>query len=398
MKAWGWILAFSIPLSSLGASTIGPQKSGLAEKLTGIRTEVIKLEQDLIDSLKTQKQAKSNIQRIQALLKLQQKEQQIGKRRLAELEKTITELESRRAIIRERIDAQNRVLRQALLDLGRSLREVPQVSDHKAKELVEGPRRKVLANLVGMGLKEVEALKVDLADADQLESRIEEEKQQLAYLFQEVKEHESLLEVNRQLQSDLIEQKHAERIAQLENYRRLKGAESQVEQLITQFNARIELQEAVRTERNANRAHVDNLAKIEQMNTSAFAKLKGKLPLPVAGKIISDFGRSFDSKAKLYIFKKGIDIETAKNQSVVAVYDGKVAFSGELPNYGRLTIIDHGNHFYTLLGHLGALSKKAGDVVRRGDQIGSTDESGTPVYFEIRARNIAVNPLQWISN
>jgi hypothetical protein len=73
---------------------------------------------------------------------------------------------------------------------------------------------------------------VDLQDADQLESRIQEERQQLAYLFQDLKEQESLLEFHQKLQEDLLRKRHAERIAQLQNYRKLKSSEAEVESLI----------------------------------------------------------------------------------------------------------------------------------------------------------------------
>jgi septal ring factor EnvC (AmiA/AmiB activator) len=115
--------------------------------------------------------------------------------------------------------------------------------------------------------------------------------------------------------------------------------------------------------------------------------------------VVSEFGRVFDSKSKLYVFKKGIDIASGrKKMPVRAVSAGKVAFAGELPDYGRVAIIDHGEHFYSLCAHLGTVTRKAGDAVAAGDFIGATDDSGAPVYFEIRSRNVAVNPLQWLSN
>ena len=113
--------------------------------------------------------------------------------------------------------------------------------------------------------------------------------------------------------------------------------------------------------------------------------------------MLTAFGRAFDSRSKLFIFKKGIDIQAGSEQAVQAIFAGKVAYSGELPDYGRVAIIDHGNHFYSLCAHLGELSKKAGEPVAAGDAIGLTDKTGV-VYFEIRSRNVAVNPLQWFSD
>ena len=257
------------------------------------------------------------------------------------------------------------------------------------------PRRKVLASLVDRGIKEAEALRIDLEDADHLEASIADEKQQLTYMFHDLDEQESVLQLNQQLQADLIKKHHQERLAQLENYQKLKSAEGQVEELIQDFNARVELERTTEAERQASKAALEE----KEMASSAFAKLRGKLQLPVfGGKILTHYGRAFDAKSGLFVFKKGIEIQSDKKQAVKAVFDGKVAYSGELPDYGRVTIIDHGDHFYSLCAHLGSLAKRAGDKVTAGELIGATDDSGTPVYFEIRARNVAVNPLQWVSN
>ena len=98
----------------------------------------------------------------------------------------------------------------------------------------------------------------------------------------------------------------------------------------------------------------------------------------------------------LFVFKKGIDITSGKQAPVRAISAGKVVYSGKLPDYGQVVIIDHGEHYYSLCAHLGTIDKKTSEAVVEGDLVGSTDELGTPLYFEIRARNVAVNPLQWI--
>jgi septal ring factor EnvC (AmiA/AmiB activator) len=255
-------------------------------------------------------------------------------------------------------------------------------------EKTEAPRRKLVANLVDRGLREIESYKADLADADNLETRINEENQHLVYLLQDLKEQEGVLELNRQLQLDLLQRKHQERLSQLDRYRDLKNSESQVQRLIGDFNARKELEKAVEQERIV----------AKEMRQGPFAKRRGMLPLPVAGNIISNFGRVFDAKSNLHVFRKGIEIAAGARQEVHAISAGRIAYSGELPNYGRVAIVDHGDHFYSLCANLGSLSRKMGEAVAAGETIGVSDDAGAPVYFEIRARNIAVNPLQWVSN
>jgi murein DD-endopeptidase MepM/ murein hydrolase activator NlpD len=68
--------------------------------------------------------------------------------------------------------------------------------------------------------------------------------------------------------------------------------------------------------------------------------------------------------------------------------------------YGQHVMVDHGNGFSTLYGHMSEIYVKAGDVVNRGTVIGrmgSTGRStGTHLHFEIRKDGITVNPLPYL--
>lgn len=384
--------------ASMGTSSWAGTDPSLTDQLGIIRTRVSNLEQGIIDASRSQNGAKSQIQKIQKLLALQKIERKLGERRKAELEKTVIELESRQITLKNKMGHQKKSIRKFLIalkasgemsDKGGGAESLDSAELLSKQEKLEAPHRKVLANLVDHSLKEIEMMKADLQDAGQLEVRIQEEKQQLAYLFQDLREQEGVLALNRQLQLDLIKRKRHEKVFQLENYRKLKTAEAQVEKLIGAFNARKELQRVEETERVVSKA----------MMQGDFFKLKGRLPLPVTGgKVISRFGRAFDPSSGLNIFKKGIDIRVPGRQSVHAVSAGKIAFSGTMPNYGNVVIIDHGEHFYSLCAHLGEIRKKTNESVAGREEIARTDDSGTPLYFEIRARNVAVNPLQWVFN
>jgi septal ring factor EnvC (AmiA/AmiB activator) len=358
----------------------------LAGRLESIHHQEVALEQRLIEGARDQKLAQTNLKYLRALIKLRREERELGKKRIGELEKTVQELEARKADLAAKINERKKYIHQFLMAIQRdSLHPNPE------REKTEALRLKVLANLVGRGLKEMEMVKIDLADAYKLEERIDEERSQLNSLMQDLDEQEGVLRLNQQIQAEMLRKNQGERLAQLENYRKLKNAEGRVQTLINEFNSRKELQRTVEAEQSLGRAN----------GRGAFAELKGRLGLPLAGgKILSAFGKAFDPKSRLYVFKKGIEIASTegKTQPVQAIYNGKIAFSGELPNYGRVAIVDHGDHFYSLCAHLGSLEKKAGDVVAAGETLGLTDDLGTPVYFEIRARNVAVNPLQWVSN
>jgi len=385
------ILALGLAFADAAPAAIPTGKVSLADRLATVRSQVIDLEQTLLGSLRSNSEAKGNVKRIQTLISLQRTERELGAARIRELERTIQELESRRGILRERVSVEQAVVRRALSELHSFAKPLPKNPELIESERIEQPRAKALRNLVQMGLREIEALKVDLQDADQLEGRIAEERGQLEATVHEMAESEGILELNKKLQLDVISRTHRDRLSQLEKYRKLKTAEAQVSDLIRNFNARIELQDARRDERQASRVSI-------VMANAEFAKQKGKLRLPIPGRIVSQFGKAFDPTSHLTVFKKGIDILAENAGPVRAVYSGKIAYSGELPNYGRMLIVDHGDHFYTICANLGELKKKVGDPVAMGEEIGAADPSGTPVYFEIRARNLPVNPLQWVAN
>ncbi len=337
-----------------------------------IKNKIIRLEQALIQGLKLQKNAKNQLKKIRVLLRLQKEEKSLYQARLLELESTIQELGLRKKDLEIKINNHR-------MHIKKSLREI-----HRSRDQASRAEEKFFANRVDYSLKEMEAYKADLEDSNQLELKITEEKQHLSYAIQELTEQESVLELNRQIQLDLLEKKVGERIKQLENYRNLKDSEAKVEKMIFEFNARKELEKT--------------LSLNPSVKNEEFEKNKGRLGLPVSGQVVSFFGKSFDPHSNLYVFKKGVEIQPfQKNQPVASVFAGKTAFSGELPHYGRVMIIDHGSHYYSLIGKLGELYKKSGESVRRGEIIGQVDNSGNPIYFEIRSRNIAVNPMQWIS-
>ena len=57
-----------------------------------IRKRVMALEQELVDGIHASSQAKSNIKKIQTLLKLQKQERELGFKRQEELTSTVQEL------------------------------------------------------------------------------------------------------------------------------------------------------------------------------------------------------------------------------------------------------------------------------------------------------------------
>ncbi len=100
-------------------------------------------------------------------------------------------------------------------------------------------------------------------------------------------------------------------------------------------------------------------------------------------------------------YHPAIDIANNAAPNIVAADSGRVIYSGCLRwGYGCHVIIDHGNGFTTLYGHLSSIYVNVGDNIARGvalGKMGSTGRStGIHLHFEIRQSGKAMDPLSYL--
>jgi septal ring factor EnvC (AmiA/AmiB activator) len=128
--------------------------------------------------------------------------------------------------------------------------------------------------------------------------------------------------------------------------------------------------------------------------------LRGRLPWPVRGRVVSRFGTITSPRYGTRIPHKGIGIAAAEGTEIKAVAAGKVIYAGWLEGYGNTVILDHGKGFFTLYAHASRIQVAgeqrvgAGAVVAR---VGSTDSlTGPGLHFEIRLGAEALDPERWL--
>lgn len=98
---------------------------------------------------------------------------------------------------------------------------------------------------------------------------------------------------------------------------------------------------------------------------------------------------------------KGIDIAKNLGESVNAALDGKVIKAGyNSGGYGNLIVIEHENNMKTYYAHLNDIYVKQGDVIKKGNIIGSVGNTGNStgphLHFELRVNNTPVDPIKYI--
>jgi len=89
----------------------------------------------------------------------------------------------------------------------------------------------------------------------------------------------------------------------------------------------------------------------------------------------------------------GVDL-ASKGHKLIPIYasdGGTVTYSGWKGSYGNAVVINHGNGYYTLYGHMSSLFVRAGQRVSRGQAIGRMGttgrSSGVHLHFEICTSN-----------
>ncbi len=117
----------------------------------------------------------------------------------------------------------------------------------------------------------------------------------------------------------------------------------------------------------------------------------------------SDFGDErhyfYHGKEIDQAFHMGVDIASIAHAPVKAANNGKVVYAGFNGIYGNTIVIDHGLGLMSLYSHLGQMSVKKGQDVKKGDIIGKTDTTGLAggdhLHFGMMLGGVFIDPKEW---
>lgn len=269
-------------------------------------------------------------------------------------------------------------------------------------------------------------LERQLAELNRLADEIRRKNDTLQEIAREKLQLKSQLVEDQQKKSTVLAKLSKEISAQRNQIQKLAEDEKRMVALIDRLNALIRQQEAERARQIAKRkAEQERLAREEaaraanpsaraavappktttpatsdaepdeSQSGSAFANLKGKLRLPLRGQIVGRFGTPRIEGSTW----KGLFIRAAAGQPVKAVASGRVVFADWMRGFGNLLILDHGGGYLSIYAANESLLKQVGDVIRAGDNIATSGNSGgmgdSGVYFEIRQNGKPLDPLGW---
>ena len=135
--------------------------------------------------------------------------------------------------------------------------------------------------------------------------------------------------------------------------------------------------------------------------TGNFAQGQGSLDWPLRGELIGHFGPEKHPRFGTITPNNGIDIAAAIGTPVRSVAKGRVDYtSSDYGTYGQMIIINHGDGYYTLYGHLSGISVAVGQEVAAGQTIGLSGDTGSlkgpELHFEVRKGGTSLDPEGWL--
>lgn len=387
------ILLFALLAAPAHATNTSKQ-----EELSDLRSRIEQLKEDLghatedhaeaSDALKDSEQNISKVNRTLRDLRYQERKLNRELARLAsESDSAESELQGQQARLAELLKQRYR-----------------QGSEDAAKLLLSGQDPSAITRnvhyyaYIGRARAELISLqKQTLAQLANLQSEIQHRKSSLTSLREERQNQKTQLESEKTTRQSLLTKLSDQIKQQRKEISSLKRDEARLTRLIEKLRRNASVtkpgQKTVKPGQ-----HVDNVATAALAGLN-FAKLRGKLALPIAGEIIARYGQSRDGGGPSW---KGLFIRAKTGNDVRAVASGEVVFSDWLRGFGNLLIVDHGDGYLSLYSNNESLYKQPGDAVRAGDSIATVGNTGGQeepgLYFELRHQGKPFDPMNWVAS
>jgi murein DD-endopeptidase MepM/ murein hydrolase activator NlpD len=105
-------------------------------------------------------------------------------------------------------------------------------------------------------------------------------------------------------------------------------------------------------------------------------------------------GKKIDQQVHL-----GYDLAVTQHIGVEASNDGRVVYAAPLGIYGNCIVVDHGYGLQTIYGHLSQINVHEGDMVKRGQAMGLSGQTGMAggdhIHFAMQLDGIQIDPKEW---
>jgi septal ring factor EnvC (AmiA/AmiB activator) len=328
--------------------------------------------------------------------------------KLAATEARLAPLDARETELRRSLDSRRAVLADVLAALTRLGRQPAPALILRPEDALESVRSAILLGAVIPKLRaEAEALAKDLAELARIRREIAAERDALhtdrAALDEERQRIAALIDERQHRQVENEKALESERTRSLALSKQVESVGELVTRMEKEIASAARAAAAARRQADAK----PSLAALSDPGriTPAipFAQTKGRLPLPVTGTRLREFG----APDELGGSQKGLLVAARPGAQVIAPCDGWVVYTGLFRSYGRLLIINAGGGYHVLLAGMERITVDLGQFVLTGEPVAvmgngprmaSATEAGSPqpsLYVEFRKDGNSIDPSPW---
>ena len=334
---------------------------------------------------------------------------------VAVIEDRLGSLREQEGVLRESLNERRGVLAEVLGALQRMGLNPPPAILVRPEDALASVRSSILLSAVVPELRgETLVLVADLKELSRLSASIVSERERLVATMAEQAVSKERLSLLLEEKKKLQEKSEAELAAEQETAGKLAAKAKSLQDLIASLESEIEsarkaaeearVAEERRRQRELESAERPIPAPNKLVAALPFTAMKGKLAMPVAGRVTRTFGQR--DKAGLETF--GDTVRTQSGAIVTAPSDATVLYAGPFRSYGKLLILDAGDGYHVVLAGLGRIGVGQGQVLLAGEPVGamgetrvaSTDavegeDSQPELYIEFRKDQRPVDPAPW---
>ncbi len=402
----GWVSA-QVPPTVVTQQDLSDNKAGLKDIQKQINEEKKKEKQNELK----EKHVLNRLHRVDATLHKIRKAKETNQAVLQQSKAQSTELQGRVEEKQEELEQSRQMLAQRLRELYQTSFYHPLLGGLLEADNISDLARKLKFDLMLAKSNEKLLTKI-LQDEDRLR------KVSTLWTVEANQKQRLLNTLNRTEQNYDREQKN--RTVSLENIRKQKEQQeetikqltesahelqSKVSQILEQAEKeekerRLVAEKTKTTTKETTRKETGIEPAIPETEGSGLRVVRGRIPWPVSGRIISYFGKTKEPHFHLTMDNSGIQIQAAEGTPIHAVASGVVKFADWFKGYGKLVILDHGRGYYSLYAQAANLNVSEGESVVKGQVLGSVGDTdslvGSSLYFEIRKNGVPQDPLHWL--
>jgi septal ring factor EnvC (AmiA/AmiB activator) len=438
---WRWCVAVALS-AMVGAPLAAPEADDLANRRSAVERQRADL-RARIQTLQKELDAREAVRKEAAdALKVSEVAISQTTRRLNELSTQLKKARTELEALKNQIQRQQGILVQRREELSDQLRRQYASGLSPWAALLSGDDPQELSrNLSYLDYisqaraKTVAELKIEIERLAQLEARLDVRQKEVSQLVEETTQQRSVLESQQKERATVLARIEGQIQAQRSEAVRLGQDDQRLSGLIDSLGGQIQEAKKAEEARRAEQAKLAEQAKREEqakqaesarraeeqqierarrvaqeqeLKESARASeaaatpesgegLKKGLRWPLRGTVMARFGTNRPEGG----IWRGVLIKASGGTPVHAVGGGTVVYSNWLRGFGNLLIVDHGEQYLSVYAYNQSLLKQVGDSVRAGDPLALAGSTGGQVdsalYFEIRHRGAAVDPLAFLS-